>query len=136
MAIAKCETMMLAMYSRPSKASARFLSQCSTPTAGHGAGVPNRHVRHTGKVVGESGAAVRGVSRQDTWGDSQGTIVLLKSGHGARDACVLDWALLGRSWGGFGRLSTKPRAVLTHRPAVGVRRLCLARQGRQYVGTR
>ena len=47
-------------------------SQCSTPIAGHGAGVPNRHVRHTGKVGGGSGAPVHGTRCQDIRGDSLG----------------------------------------------------------------
>ena len=79
MAIAKCQAMILPMYSRPSKASARFLSQCSTPTAGHGAGVPNRHVRHTGKVGGGPGATVHGTSCQDSRIDSLGEHERLKA---------------------------------------------------------
>ena len=72
MAIIKCQALILPMYSRPSKASALFLSQCSTPTARHGAGVPNQHVRHTGKVGGGSGAPVHGTRCQDIRGDSLG----------------------------------------------------------------
>ena len=121
MAMATCLTVMLPMYSRPSKASARCLSQCSTPTAGHGAGVPNRHVRHTGKVVGGSDAGVHGASCQDIGGDS-----LAERGHEAQDACVLNRALLGRSWGGSGRREAESYDLLPHRPADGVRRSCLS----------
>ena len=65
---------------------------------------PNRHVRHTGKVgSGGSCTAVHGTSCQDTGGDSLSLTLKDQPGHEARDACVLDWALLGRSWGGSGR---------------------------------
>ena len=49
---------------------------------------------------------------------------LAERGHEAQDACVLNRALLGRSWGGSGRREAESHDLLPHRPAGGVRRSC------------
>ena len=53
-------------------------------------------------------------------------VPLAERGHEAQDACVLNRALLGRSWGGSGRREAESYDLLPHRPADGVRRSCLS----------